>query len=530
MALDFPNYREILAEHSAAWSDYYALTMGQALHNLGEHKTNVTMHGYIRKNPFGGSYTLTGGQGVVLEHLEKHWGFDDQDCENMRLETVMNEHGLLERVFTDDYIQECATMKMDLTIDCMPEGEVAFQDEPIYRVHGPADQAFMIEAMLLNCGNSQSLFATLGSRIQQVAGGAPVLEFGLRRSQDVGGLAPSRGSFIGGVLATSNNLAHKYYGIPRRGTFAHAWVMMHEDEVQAFTNYAKAMPHSGIFLVDTYDTVEGVKKAIEVCKEHGVDLKGIRLDSGDLAYLSQEARRLMDEAGFPNAKVTASNDLDEKTIESLIQQGAKIDAWGVGTNLVTSKSQPALGMVYKLGAVYDGNLSQEMIDEIRRSAKAGENPNDPNFIRKVIKLSQDSIKVTIPGELDVLRYVSIDADGNPLRYDGDTIISNFAADPIKDGALARDIVSVQKHDASLRKTFNEGTRAFRPLVRAMEQGKRVLPQETIHDARQRAQKSLSMLDDAHKRTLNPHTYVVGLEHSLYQEREQMIARARGVEL
>ena len=528
MTIQYPHYREILAEHSAAWSDFYALTMGQAAHTLGINRDVITMHAFIRSAPFGGSHIVTGGQEVLLEHLQNYWKFDEIDCENMRNAMMPNAEGVMERIFTDEFIDECANTPLDLTIDCMPEGEIAFPDEPIYRVHGRTDQAWMIEAALLNASNSQSLFATLGARTTYAAQGSTVLEFGLRRAQDVGGLAPSRGAYIGGIEATSNNLAHKYYGIPRRGTFAHAWVMLHEDEMDAFANYAKAMPNSGIFLVDTYDTLEGVKKAIKACQEYGVELKGIRLDSGDLAYLSIESRKLLDEEGFSQAIVTASNDLDEKIIEDLINnQGAKIDAWGVGTSLVTAKSQPALGMVYKLGAVFESGMTAEMVEEIRKRMKAGENPSSENFMREVIKLSEDNVKVTIPGELDLLRYMTVDADGKPIKYHSDTIISNLTKDPLDRDWLNRDVISVHKGDDSLRKTFTAGTRAYRPLVRAMENGQRTTPTQTIHQSRERAAQSLGMLDDSHRRFMNPHRYVVGLEEGLKQKRDFTMMAARG---
>lgn len=284
------------------------------------------------------------------------------------------------------------------------------------------------------------------------------------------------------------------------------------------------------FLVYTYDTVEGVRKAVQACNETGATLKGIRLDSGDLAYLSKEARKVLDEGGFPNAIISASNDLDEKTVASLKAQGAKINLWGIGTNLVTSKDQPALGAVYKLGAIFDSSLTAEAINTIRTKIEAGEHPNDPDFVRDVVKLSEDAIKVTIPGELDIVRYVATNDAGQAVRYDGDTLLSNLSSNPIVDGQLHSDIVSIRKNDSTLRKKFEAGTRAYAPLVRTFENGQLVTPMETVHEARERATHSLSMLDETHKRLLNPHLYGVGLEESLFEKRNAMISKARGLDL
>ncbi|MBU0858793.1 MAG: nicotinate phosphoribosyltransferase, partial [Alphaproteobacteria bacterium] len=416
-----PYYEEKLAQHSAAWRDRYAITMAQAFYTNGKHNMPVTFHAYIRNTPFKGGYLVTGGQNIIREWLSHHWKFDDRDLQIMREATVPDVQGKAQRIFTDEFIEMCRGAKMELTIDAMPEGELAFPDEPIYRVHGPLWQCLLVEAAILNTMNSQSLFATLASRLTDVAEGQPILEFGLRRAQCIGGLEASRGAYLGGVAATSNDLANKYYNIPAAGTFAHALVMTYEDELTSFKEYIGAMPHNGIFLVDTYDTLEGVKKAITACQELGLNLKGIRLDSGDLTYLSKESRKLLDAAGFPNAQIAASNDLDEETIAAIKREGGKIDIWGVGTNLVTAKAQPALGGVFKLGAVYKGDLTQAEIEATRQLVKQGKQPHvDPDFVRNVIKLSEQAEKTTIPGELDLLRYV-VYKDGKPVRFNGDTI-------------------------------------------------------------------------------------------------------------
>ena len=474
-----------LAAQSALWCDRYALTMAQALFTSGRHNARATFHAFSRKNPFRGGYIVTGGQNIVFEWLERHWKFDAQDIELLRHASE----------FTPDFLKMLETSKLELSIDAMPEGEIAFPDEPVYRVEGPLWQCLMIEGGLLNALNSQSLFATLASRLVEVAEGAPILEFGVRRAQGLGGLEASRGAWLGGVAATSNMLAEKHYGIPSSGTFAHAYVMAYEDEVQAFRDYASAMPHSGVFLVDTYDTLRGVKNAIEACRKHKVDLKGIRLDSGDLTYLSKQARKLLDDAGFKDAKIIASNDLDEETIDSIHDEGGQIDVWGVGTNLVTAKAQPALGAVYKMGEI-EG--------------------------RDVIKLSDQVGKITIPGRLDVIRYLTPDGK----QFSGDTIVR--ASDGmVRDGKLVQHVRSARRDQSTFGRLFQAGTLAYQPLQPAFCNGKRVAPYETIHEARDRAKLSLSRLDSAHRRLKNPHAYIVGLEQTLSDERNAMISRLRG---
>ena len=521
-----PAYEEKLAQRGPLWGDLYALTMSQAFFTNKKHDLNTTFHAFIRKNPFGGSYLVTGGQNIIAEWLDKYWKFGPREQTWMRAQMVDDPAtSEKKRLFTDEFIEYCANSKLELTIDAMPEGELAFPDEPIYRVHGPLWQCLMVETAILNATNSQSLFATLASRLVEVAEGAPILEFGLRRAQTIGGFESSRGAYLGGVAGTSNMEASMYYGIPAAGTFAHALVMTYEDELDAFKEWAGAMPYSGVFLVDTYDTLEGVKKAVQACKEKGVKLKGIRLDSGDLAWLSKEARKIMDDAGFPDAKVVASNDLDEDTIASIKQQGGKVDLWGVGTNLATSKAQPALGAVYKLGAVFNGQLTQAEIDSTRALIEQGNFIVDENFVRDVIKLSEDAVKTTIPGELDVLRYVFREADGR-IRYDGDTILPVLCKDPLTGGKLNRPIVSVRKANDSMRKIFREQTEAYRPLQRMLDKGTLVSKLETVHIGRARAQEGLGRLDISHKRLKNPHTYVVGIEEGLYNQRRQMIDALR----
>ena len=266
-----------LAQKGPLWADQYAFTMAQALFAHDKHDQQVTFHAYIRKNPFGGGYLLTAGQNILSEWLE-NWSFSEEDIDVLRDEMAFNpKTGKEERLYTDEFLDMLKDAKLDVSIDMMPEGEVAFPDEPIVRVTGPVWQCLLVEAAILNTINSQSLFATLASRLREIAGGRTILELGLRRAQMLGGLEATRAAYIGGVDGTSNYLAKKHYGIPSSGTMAHAMVMLYEDELEAFREYAEAMPHNTVFLVDTYDTVEGVKRAIETCQNLGIKMKGIRL-------------------------------------------------------------------------------------------------------------------------------------------------------------------------------------------------------------------------------------------------------------
>ena len=528
-------HRDALAMHSALWADQYALTMAQSFFTHGKHNLMTSFHCFIRENPFSGGYLITAGQNILFDWLE-HWHFEASDIALLRsMQTEDISTGQQHRIFSDDFLDMLANAKLELSIDAMPEGELAFPDEPIVRVYGPLWQCLMVESALLNTINSQSLFATLASRLVDVAQGGTVMEFGLRRAQALGGIESSRATYIGGVSSTSNMLASKYYGIPTAGTFAHALVMVYEDELEAFRDYAEAMPHNGIFLVDTYKTETGIRNTVQTCRELGVELKGIRLDSGDLAYLSRVARQILDDAGFKNAMVAASNDLDEETVASLRQQGAKIDIWGIGTNLATSKAQPALGAVYKMGALFNSALTKEQIDTRKSSMSRGESDsaNLDSFVREVIKISEQQNKTTIPGELDILRYLK--QEGGHWRFDGDTIISTLITNPVSaepthspdsPASLIQAVESVRKNDETLHKTFPVGTPVYRPIRSAFVNGTRMIEIETVHQARARAQQSMSRLHPTHTRRKNPHIYVTGLETSLYSKRHDMIMSLR----
>jgi nicotinate phosphoribosyltransferase len=320
-----------------------------------------------------------------------------------------------------------------------------------------------------------------------------VIEFGLRRAQGIdGALSAARAAYIGGAVATSNVLAGKLLGIPVRGTHAHSWVMSFDDELEAFRAYARAMPANVVLLVDTYDTLNGVRHAIEIGRElraSGHELLGIRLDSGDLAWLSIEARKLLDAAGFEKAQILATNDLDENIIDSLKAQGARIVSWGVGTRLVTAFDEPALGGIYKLAAIREGD---------------GWSPR--------IKISEQTAKTSIPGILQVRRF-SVGAE-----FRGDLIYDVTTGPP---GA-----VLVDPLDPTRRKGMPEGAAGEDLLVPVVRNGEAVYEAPALEAVRARTQAQLAQLHPAIKRLVNPHLYPVGLEPSLHERRTRMILEAR----
>jgi nicotinate phosphoribosyltransferase len=386
-------------------------------------------------------------------------------------------------------------MRFNLEVDAIPEGTVVFANEPLLRIKGPLLQAQIVETALLNMINFQTLVATKSARVCQAAKGDAVLEFGLRRAQGVdGAISASRAAFVGGCAATSNVLAGKVFGIPIKGTHAHSWVMSFDSELEAFEAYAKAMPNNCVFLVDTYDTLDGVRHAIEVGKamrQRGHEMAGIRLDSGDLAYLSIETRKMLDAAGFKNAKILASNDLDEHLIADLKQQGATIGIWGVGTKLVTAYDQPALGGVYKLAALRDADKSW----------------------RHKIKLAEGSGKVSIPGILQVRRYRNN---------------AGFIADAIYDTltGIGDATTIIDPADATRQKPIAMGTAFDDLLVPIFRDGKCVYEQPPLPQVRERALNQLAQLHPSVKRFTNPHRYPAGLEKELFDLRAKLIFKAK----
>jgi nicotinate phosphoribosyltransferase len=334
-------------------TDLYQITMANAYWKSGLGEREAVFHLYFRRNPFGGGYAVAAGLAAAIDFLDS-LTFDEEDLAYLA-ELQGNDGGPL---FDREFLTGLRTLHFDSDLDAVSEGTVVFEGEPLLRVRGPIIQCQLVETALLNLVNFQTLVATKAARVCLAAGGDPVLEFGLRRAQGPdGGVSASRAAYLGGCAATSNVLAGKRFGIPLRGTHAHSWIMAFDSEKGAFEAWAEAMPNNCVFLVDTYDTLQGVRlaaKAGERLRERGHELAGARLDSGDLAELSVAARQLLDASGFPKAEIVASNDLDEHAIEELKRRGAAISVWGVGTRLATAHDDPALGGVFKLGALRDG--------------------------------------------------------------------------------------------------------------------------------------------------------------------------------
>ncbi len=466
------------------------MAYGYWKHGLSERES--VFHLFFRNNPFHGGYTVACGLQTAIEYLEA-LRFDADDLAYLATLTGADSKPLFEAGFLD-YL---AQVKFTCDVDAIPEGTVVYPHEPLVRVTGPILQCQLIETPLLNIINFQTLIATKAARVCLAAAGDRVIEFGLRRAQGIdGALTASRAAFLGGCSGTSNVLAGRLFEIPVIGTHAHSWVMTFSDEQEAFDLYASAMPNNCVFLVDTYDTLDGVRKAVATGRKlraEGHEMLGIRLDSGDLAWLSMEARKILDAGGFPNAKIVASNDLDERLILSLKQQGARIDVWGVGTKLVTAFDQPALGGVYKLGAIRD----------------------EQGLWQYRIKLSEQSIKISNPGILQVRRFESDTEHGGDMLYDEqskfDPAISTSMVDPA---------------DVNRRKEFPANSQSSDLLVPIFRNGRSVYSSPTLESIRQRVQQQLTRTSPFVKRFDNPHTYHVGLEKSLYKFKASMIQAAR----
>ncbi|MBA2538590.1 MAG: nicotinate phosphoribosyltransferase [Deltaproteobacteria bacterium] len=455
----------------------------------------AVFHLTYRRPPFGGGYAIAGGIAPAIAYL-RSLTFTADDLEF--LATLPDPEG--KPLFPAGFIDSLRDFRFTCTVDAVPEGSLVFAHEPILRVTGPIIQAQLVETALLTMVNFQTLIATKASRVAAAAKGAPFLEFGLRRAQGIdGGLSASRAAYLGGASATSNVLAGKLFGIPVKGTHAHSWVMFHGDELSSFREYAAALPGNCTFLVDTYDTLDGVRNAIIVGKElqkTGHTLQGIRLDSGDLAHLSIEARKLLDEAGFASARIVASNDLDENLINALHEQGAKIDTWGIGTKLVTAFDQAALGGVYKLGAVREAS-----------------NGSAPGAWRDVIKLSEQPIKISNPGVLQVKRLRRGGELVGDVIYDRE---QGFAGPTLYDIEDPTRPQSTPPHDS-----------AEDLLVTYLDNGELVRNPDDLETCRARAAAELAQLSPRTRRFLNPQPYPVGLDRHVNTRKQQLIKAARG---
>ncbi len=495
--MTFPAFSGLYRPSLALLTDLYQLTMAYGYWKQGLHEREAVFHLYFRKAPFEGGYAVAAGLGLAIDYLES-LQFANEDI--AYLASLTGSQG--GRLFPDDFLAYLQDLKFTCDVDAVAEGTVVFGNEPLVRVQGPLLQAQLVETALLTIINFQTLIATKAARVRDAAGPtATVLEFGLRRAQGPdGGLEAARAAYLGGGDGTSNVLAGRLYGIPVRGTHAHSWVQAFGDEKQAFAAYADAFPDDSVFLVDTYDTLDGVRHAIEAAlemRQNGHELGGIRLDSGDLAYLSKEARQLLDAAGLPNVRIVASNDLEENLITSLQQQGARIDIWAVGTQLVTAYNQPALGGVYKLAALRT------------------EDGQDWDF---TLKLSEQQAKTSIPGILQVRRYL-----GDQGQPRADMIYNVAAPTSLPDAPIILDPA-----DATRRRPVRPDA-PFRDLLTSvLRQGRLVQPLPTLEESRDLARQEVSSLDASTRRFLNPHVYPVGLEQSLHEFRTQLMLEKRPV--
>jgi nicotinate phosphoribosyltransferase len=484
--------RELYRPSLATLTDLYELTMGAGYLSTGLSERRAVFTLSFRGLPFGGGYAVAAGLDDALEILE-NLRFDPEDLEH--LASLRGVTG--KPLFGPEFLALLGSLRFTCDVDAIPEGTVVFGNEPLVRVSGPLLQAQLVESLLLTVIGFQTLVATKAARVVQAAGGGAILEFGLRRAQGPdGALSAARAAYIGGVSATSNVLAGRLHGIPVRGTHAHSWVQVFGDEQAAFDAYADAQPDNITLLVDTYDSLAGVAHAIETGKRlraRGRTLDAIRLDSGDLAYLSIEARRMLDEAGFTETQIVASNDLDEHLIESLREQGARIDIWGVGTKLDTAFDQPALGAVYKLTAIREADGSW----------------------RFPVKLSEQTAKISTPGILGVRRFS--DQTGR-IRAD---MIYDEGIPPQGPGG-----VIVDPADVLHMRSIDPSWEAQELVVPALRAGRRVAASPALDDIRDRARDQIGSLHPGIRRLLNPHVYPVGLERRLNERRTQLVLELR----
>ncbi len=470
-------------------TDLYQITMAYGYWCQGMHERESVFHLFYRSPPFGGRHVVAAGLVTALEWLD---GFALSASDIAFLKSLVGNDN--QPLFRDAFLADLSKMRLTIDLDAMREGSIVYPHEPLLRVRGQLWQCQWIETALLNTINFQSLIATKASRIRDIAGNDSVLEFGLRRAQGVdGAMSASRAAYLGGCDATSNVLAGKAYGIPVRGTHAHSWVMSFETERESFNAYADAMPNNCIFLVDTYDTLEGVRHAIEVgtrLRNTGHTMVGIRLDSGDLTSLSIQARMLLDAAGFQDAKIVASNDLDENAMREMKAAGSPIAVWGIGTKLVTAYDQPALGGVYKLAAIQDGN----------------------GKLSPRIKLSETAIKTSVPGVLQVRRYYR---DSHAV---GDILYSELTGPPQSPMAFAptakREPHDLSEHDAS--------EDLLVPILRG---GQRVATLPSLIESREFARAERLRMSPSTRQLEDAPPYRFGLEERLSQLRENMITQA-----
>lgn len=472
--------------YSPLLTDFYQLTMAYGYWRLGMNDQQACFHLSFRKHPFQCNYAVACGLQSLVDFMQ-NWRFAQDDLDY--LATLKNVKG--EFFFPNEFLHYLKNLRFSCDVDAIPEGTVVFAQEPLLRIQGPLLQCQLLESALLNIMNFQTLIATKASRICRAAAGDSIIEFGMRRAQGPdGALSASRAAYIGGCNATSNTLAGKLFDIPVRGTHAHSWVSAFPSEKEAFAAYASIMPNNCVLLVDTYNTIEGVKNAIDIGKKlrsEGSELLAIRLDSGDLLDLSLKARSLLDAAGFKQTEILASNTLDEYVITDLKQHGAKITVWGVGTHLATAYDHPALDGVYKLSALQN---------------------QDGQWEHK-LKLSEQEVKVSNPGRHQVRRYFVNNQFVTDVIYDLDLGIADVP-----------ETVLVDEQQEAIRLDDSDGfVDLLQPVFR---KGKFVGEQPNIHAIRQKAIAEYKDFFKQHK----SQSYRVALEKKLFELKQGMVKNHR----
>jgi nicotinate phosphoribosyltransferase len=456
-----------------SYTDYYELTMAQGYFLEGNADDHATFDYFFRKNPFDGGYVVFSGLDELITTLQN---FRFQEPE---LEYLENEG------FHPEFLDYLSDFEFGGSIYAAREGDIVFPNVPVLKAEGTIVETQLLETLVLNILNFQSLIATKAARMRFAAGNdRTLLDFGLRRSQGLGGIHASRAAIAAGFDGTSNVYSSQRFGIPAGGTMAHSWVQSYDDELESFRAYARHYPDSTILLVDTYDTLKsGVPNAITVAKElkeHGHQLQGIRLDSGDLAYLSKKSRKMLDDAGFEDVKIAASNQLDEYVIKSLVDQQAPIDVFGVGTRLVTGDESPAMDGVYKLSSV-------------RHTPR--------------IKVSENIEKITLPGSKSVHRF---------LEDDGSFYCDAIAMDD------EDDVQTIHHPNFPAKKTDLTSRKSYPLLTQVFDEGELAISRPSIQDISNYSKEAMKKLPNEFKRFDNPHIYKVGVTPKLLETRNKLI--------
>lgn len=470
----------------ALHTDLYQINMAETYWADGMHERKAVFELFFRKLPFGNGYATFAGLERVLDYLN-NFHFSESDIAYLR-----DELG-----YKDDFLNYLKEIRFTGDVYSVVEGELVFQNEPLIRIEAPLLEAQLLETALLNIVNYQTLIATKASRIKQVVGTERVMEFGTRRAQEMdAAIWGTRAAYIGGLEATSNTRAAKLFGIPAAGTHAHSMIQAYKDEYEAFHAYAKRHREC-VFLVDTYDTLKsGLPIAIQVAKELGdkINFRGIRLDSGDIAFLSKEARKMLDEAGFPDTEVVVSNDLDEYTILNLKAQGAKVDAWGIGTKLITAYDQPALGAVYKLVSI----------------------ENSAGDMEDTIKISGNAEKVTTPGLKNVYRII----DRENGKSEGDYITMH------DENPASEERLKMFHPVHTFVSKFVTNFDAVNIHQQVIKSGEVVYENPPLEDIQKYAVGTLDLLWDEYKRSLNPEEYPVDLSEKCWNNKMRNIQEVR----